>query len=156
MKCALVAFNQAELLAGQQLVEAGSVATGESLRDVVKAYVPSVRNLPWDAVFARRNDKRVGAFRRWLAASSRLNETKSARIQRAADDLWSAVKDLQTDTKAKILKGLAGNMPLPLPVNPFSIALSAKAVRDAHQFEKKYDWLLFLHSMHDATKSNFT
>jgi hypothetical protein len=55
--------------------------------------------------------------------------------------------------KTEVIKGIASNLPLLIPINPIGLTVSANAIADARRFEKKYDWLLFLHSIKKAAES---
>lgn len=149
--CALVGFYRAEIIAAEHVLTTAPRTRATLFRDEVQAFVPSVRDLPWEAVFALRKDKRVSAFRSWLSAHTGLvGGTDNSK--RVLDSLWSAIDDLAVNVKTEVIKGIVSNIPLPIPVNPVGIATSVKTIGDARKFEKKYDWLLFLHSIKKAAE----
>ena len=150
--CALVGFLRAEIVAAERAFATGPRTRATLFRDAVQAFVPSVRSLPWEAVFALRKDRRVSAFRSWLSARRDSVEATDDG-KRALDDLWSAIGELAVDVKTEVIKGFASNVPLPIPINPIGLALSAKAIAHARRFEKKYDWMLFLHLIKKAAES---
>ena len=42
-----------------------------------------------------------------------------------------------------VVKGVASNIPLPIPVNPVSIVCTGRDILKEINFEKKYGWLYF-------------
>jgi hypothetical protein len=149
--CAFLAFYSVEAVAAQSLVSPAPIHHTETMHTSVEEFVPSVRSLPWRAVLDLRKDRRVAAFRRWLFQQSGSDSKPKANNSKAIDTLWKAFGELKVSTPKEVIKGIASNLPLPIPLNPASVAISGKAIYDAHHFNKKYDWLIFLHTLQKAS-----
>jgi hypothetical protein len=81
------------------------------------------------------------------------SETDSSPSQAAIDSLWDAVSELKPDIVGETIETIISNAPLPIPINPAGIALSVKQLHDAYEFSKRYEWLLFLHTLRGKTKT---
>jgi hypothetical protein len=43
-----------------------------------------------------------------------------------------------------ILKSIASNIPLPIPINPVSIGIAVKELKEAYDRKERFGWLYFL------------
>ena len=80
-----------------------------------------------------------------------ISQLPKEHADRLINRLWNAVNALKLDVGSETLKALVSNLPLPIPVNPASIALAAKSIKDATSFQHDYGWLLFILASQTAT-----
>lgn len=139
--CAFLAFNKLEYTMGIETLTA-NVRSADLQFTVTETYVPSVRGLPWEAVFRLRKDRRVVAFRAWLEQRA----AQDVNTEHVINDLWRAFGELTPSTRGEVLKALASNIPMPIPVNPASVAISTRSVVRAGRFNRRNKWLIFLHA----------
>jgi hypothetical protein len=149
--CSLIAFNEVEEYAMARLVGMGNhdeFRSIDSIYSPVELFVPSIGELPWTAINDLRKDGRIGSFRRWLTSSgSKIPASKDE----ALEELWDAFGELRVSTGGEVVKGILGNLPLPIPVNPAGLALSGQSIVSSRRFDRRRGWLMFIHSMRSAS-----
>ncbi len=148
--CSLIGFTELDaVLASRFLDASGACIEFVNRLDVL---IPSVRHLPWALVLNLRNDGRIRDFRDWYwGRSIEARSTDDKLRNEMVSGLWNAVNALKLDVGSETLKALVSNLPLPIPVNPASIALAAKSIKDATHFQHDYGWLLFILASQTAT-----
>jgi hypothetical protein len=141
--CAVIGFTNVDaVLASKCLGEPGNRV---EFIERLNLLIPSVRKLSWSEVMHLRKDARIKDFRRWYWFNTIEATPNDAGLQdEMIRRLWSAFGKLSVNVKMETMKGLFSNIPLPIPVNPLSIALSLKSVKDAATFQREYGWLLFI------------
>jgi hypothetical protein len=148
--CSLVGFSDFDKLLADRVFNA-SDNRGMDFAARLDIVIPSVRALPWPDIMKLRTDARIRDFRNWYWERTLAARTDLDSFEREVmGALWAAVKTLRPKIAGETMKGFLSNLPLPIPVNPASIVLSAKAVRDAVQFQRDYGWLLFIMAARDA------
>jgi hypothetical protein len=58
-------------------------------------------------------------------------------------------KLLRSSTRSAWIKGILSNVPLPMPVNPVSIGLSAADIAKAYEDRQRFSWLDFYFELID-------
>lgn len=160
--CALIAFHRIEQIALIDLVNEAPVGKGsteqpvveeaEKLLHPVEMLVPRVSELPWDILLRMRRDRRVKDFRRWLAVESqKTGQLNKDSMHYAVDALWDAFGELKVNVGSEVLQGIVANLPLPMPINPFGLAISVKDVIGAVKFRRRFGWLSFLHKLNKVS-----
>ena len=69
----------------------------------------------------------------------------------AVDALWDAFGELKVNVGSEVLQGIVANLPLPMPINPFGLAISVKDVIGAVKFRRRFGWLSFLHKLNKVS-----
>jgi hypothetical protein len=151
--CSLVSFLRVEQVAVDKLVSVSRVDRMEGLYRPVEVFVPSVRGLPWEAIVQLRRHRGVKTFRRWLAGLQK-PASITPNADQAIESLWNAFGELKVSTGVEVIKGIIGNIPLPIPINPASVALSAHSITRSAKFNKRNGWLTFLHAAHRASSNS--
>jgi hypothetical protein len=119
-----------------------------SIADKVEYVIPSLKQLNWNELFEIRQDGRAKAFRHWINENK--EEIDSNGLQNLIyKEFWNVLTELKPNTSANVIKATLGNIPLPIPVNPISVATGIQDIYKARAFNKKYSWLLFIHDLQD-------
>ena len=106
--------------------------------------LPKAGDLTWQELFEIRCTPEAESFRRWLYSQDWARSGNKTIQQDIIGALLEIIDDCRPNLGAELLKGVASNIPLPLPINPASVVLSLKAIGEAQQFKEKYGWSLFL------------
>jgi hypothetical protein len=115
----------------------------------VEQRIPDLNSLSWERVLELRHHPKLADFRKKLDTLQKELDGKDAS---AAAQLLQELelKDLREfamlckpQRRECILRGLASNVPLPIPVNPASIVLSGMEIKRTYQLDKRFGWLYF-------------
>ena len=145
-QCDLICFNEAAAYAAKSRISSEISKADSSLLDTIEIAVPSVANLGWDHVFELRENRAVDAFRIWAGNHGDPKESRDI-----IEGLWSAFSDTIPNVKGAVLKGIASNIPLPIPVNPASVAFAAQDVRRALRYRQEHAVTIFFHELWRST-----
>jgi len=110
--------------------------------------IPDFDTFTWDEILELRDDKYVKAFRNAvyeLMGSS--NFLDSSLQQRVQTDLWSLANDARPNVRQSVLAAIGSNLPSPLIVNPISVGLALKDIRDNRERDNKYGHVFFIQKM---------
>jgi len=140
LDCAFFPLSEVEFAAANLILDASNAGTLKA----ANLLLPDAGNLTWQEVFEIRDTLQAESFRRWLHSRNWADSCNRTIEQQVIGALLEVVNDCRPNVGAEILKGIASNLPIPLPINPASIVLSLKAIGDAQRFQEKYDWSLFL------------
>lgn len=149
--CAMLADRtEARVLEGVFRISAPSSAHA-LFSEVMESRLPTPGNLSWERVFELRSSRFIDAFRRKISELDRLvKETADGRDIRAVldelerHDLRELALAMKPDARSAWARALATNLPLPIPLNPLSVALSAADVKSAYDRQRRFGWLYFL------------
>jgi hypothetical protein len=120
---------------------------------VVASEVPDFGLMDWDWILKIRSLPRRSPFLAWLrdGEDKRSASDVAQRIQRG---LWEIVQDAGGASVARTaVAGVLGNIPVPLPVNPFGLAQAAADTRRVSWREREYGWLFFLSDVKAMSRS---
>jgi hypothetical protein len=112
--------------------------------------LPDWGSISWEQIHSLRQSAEVAGFRRavesFSQASKDLDDLRIAeRIQTEfVSQLLAFVREHRPSPVAKGVVGLIGNVPLPIPVNPLSVAQALADVYKDWRSRKKYGWVLLL------------
>jgi hypothetical protein len=149
--CNILCFNEADAYAAKSRITTNaSPVTSQALKKI-EAAIPSSEDLGWDHVFELRKSKHILSFRDWLGSPENVEDRGEI-----IDGLWSAFGDVIENPRTTHLKGLISNLPLPLPINPASIALAARDSRKAVQFHASHGTSVFFYDLWRLTSSKST
>lgn len=140
VQCAYFAFNPVEFAAAYLLLKSDE---GTPFRSA-NFLLPNAEKLPWQEVFEIRGRPEAISFRRWFRSRMAGNANSQSIEADIIGALLEIIEDLRPNIGSEILKGIASNIPLPIPINPASVTLSAKSLANAVRFKKKYSWAAFL------------
>lgn len=108
-------------------------------------------DVSWDHVFGLRSSTFVEAFRKKISQLDRLIKESDNRRDIGAildeferRDLRELALTVKPDAKSAWARALTANVPLPIPVNPVAIALSAADLKGTYERRKRFGWLYFL------------
>jgi hypothetical protein len=118
---------------------------------VMQWRLPTAGNLSWERLFELRSSPFLDAFRQKMAELDRLvKEGGDERDARAIveelerNDLRELARTVTPDTQKAWAKAVMSNVPLPIPINPASVALSAIDVKTIYDRKQRFGWLYFL------------
>jgi hypothetical protein len=137
LDCSFFPLNVVEFAAARLIL--GMTST-EKL-NAANLLLPDAGELTWQEVFEIRDLSEAESFRRWLHSRNVSDRSIEHDIVGA---LLEIVEECRPNRGMELFKGVVSNLPLPLPINPASLALSLKSIAKAQQFHEKYDWSLFL------------
>jgi hypothetical protein len=140
LECAYFAFNEVEFAAADLLL----CQNERSSFRAANLLMPDAGELSWEEVFDIRERPEAISFRQWLHSRNWGNSDNKSIEEDVIGALLDVVEDCRPNVGSEILKGVASNIPFPIPVNPASLAISAKSIFDARRFRRKYDWTYFL------------
>ncbi|MCR1177770.1 hypothetical protein NE167_11830 [Clostridium botulinum] len=141
--------NLAEKLVLDNMFERSFQDNGyELFSKIIDFKIPDFNEISWDKVIELRKHPFLESFRTKI---SLLNESFNKNDTKVTNEIIEEVarKDMAEFVKLSkpapiksTIKGIASNMPLPVP-NPYAIYLSAVDVKRQIDFSKKYGWLYF-------------
>lgn len=118
---------------------------------VMQSRLPSPEALSWERVFELRASPFLEAFRLKIAELDRLireagggREVQDILDELERHDLRELAATVKPNPRGAWAKAVAANIPLPIPVNPVSIAMSAVDVKGAYDRHQRFGWLYFL------------
>lgn len=120
-----------------------------AFRNLISLRLPRLNSTDWDKVLDLRHHQFIEAFRvkiSELHTYSLRNDSKLLaevfdEIQR--HDLLEIAKLMRPAPGWTMCKAFVSNIPFPIPINPLSVALSAKDVFQQYKYAKKFGWLYF-------------
>jgi hypothetical protein len=118
--------------------------------EVVEQSLPNFDELSWEKVLELRNHQFLESFRSKLVeAQNRYREsdiTAAAEIvqEMGLNDLRTLARMVRPSGKMALIKFIASNIPLPIPVNPVSVGLGIKDLATERVRAAQFGWLYFL------------
>jgi hypothetical protein len=134
---------------------------GDIIREMEKINFIDFGGLSWDEIIILRKSEFIKDFRLKIFDWT-TDFLKTKDVVKFQYDLNKFINDAKFDfierkkpnLKTTSILGILGNIPLPIPVNPISIANSVKEIRDEIKIKKDFDWLFFIQKAHKMTKPN--
>lgn len=146
LKCDLVCFDEASSYAATNLENSRVSRIAPSASRKIELAIPSAENMSWENVFELRKNKNIDSFRQWI-------ETKGDWSgDEIIDGVWDAFAAIKPNVKGTILKGIASNIPLPIPVNPASMFFAAKDAQEVLKFRREHGAMIFFHDLRRVTQ----
>jgi len=127
----------------------GEVSDGgySNFGDIITTIIPDISSYSWDEIIELRYHNYWMHFRKKLTELSKyIGDKKTAQDifeEIIRKDLLEMAQCFRPQVTKNIVKGVASNIPLPIPVNPVSIACTGRDILKEINFEKKYGWLYF-------------
>lgn len=146
LQCDLVCFDEATAYAASNLESPRVSRIAPSASRSIELAIPTAEKLSWENVFELRKNKNVDSFRQWIETK---NDWSSMEI---IDGVWDAFSTIKPNVKGTILKGIASNIPLPIPVNPASMFFAAKDAQQAIKFHRDHGAMVFFHDLRQVTQ----
>jgi hypothetical protein len=125
----------------------------ELFSTILQAKIPDFTNWTWDEVIELRKHPFINNFRRKIVElSSNLNNlSQGSSIEEIVNNVCyeemveflNAFRPSSLSKGLSIINGVASNIPLPIPVNPYGVGLSVKDSKKQFDISKKYGWLYF-------------
>jgi len=116
--------------------------------------IPDFGQLSWSVLLELRKDDYIKSFRTKIAefTSSENMDVKNIIDHEVIKGLWELAERVKPNLPATSINGILTNIPLPLPVNPYGLALAAKEVIDAKRICDKYGWIFFIQNVKVASE----
>lgn len=146
LQCDLVCFDEASAYAASNLERSRVSRIAPSAATNIELAIPTAEKLSWENVFELRKNKNIGSFRRWRESKV---DWSSAEI---IDGVWDAFSAIKPNVRGTVLKGIASNIPLPIPVNPASMFFAAKDAQQAIKFQREHGAMIFFHDLRMVTQ----
>lgn len=70
-----------------------------------------------------------------------------------SDQLWALVRMVKTDPKLTICKGIIGNIPLPIPINPVGVVSTIVDIKKERELKKEFEGIFILAELKKYLKS---
>ncbi|MFB0544350.1 MAG: hypothetical protein ACETVN_01435 [Asgard group archaeon] len=112
--------------------------------------IPDLNSYSFDEIIELRRHPFFNEFRqKMVELYDKLNSGESQNVQELVDeisrkDMEEMVRLFRPNPLKTVIKAIASNVPLPIPINPVSILFSAGDVKTELKISKKYGWLYFL------------
>ena len=98
--------------------------------------------LPWREILKLRRSSFVDEFRDRMKTMR--SESEGSVMNALWSDLWRFAQENRPSPRRTLLSGVLGNLPLPLVLNPVSVAQSVRDVWRANHQEGSFGWLYFV------------
>lgn len=144
--CSLICFDEATAFAAKRRIFGRISRATEAQLEELTIAIPSLEKIEWEHVYELRKNPYISNFRDWINGNA--NPRRADEVQQG---LWSAFSDIVPKKKSTILKGIASNIPMPIPINPASLAIAANDVRNVANFQKQHGVSIFLHDLWNLT-----
>jgi hypothetical protein len=118
--------------------------------------LPDLTAVSWETILGLRSSPLLDAFRRKLGELQDMlpngneNEIRDLLREVELQDLRALAISAKPRPGLASLKGIIGNVPLPLPINPASLGFSIVDTVVEHRRKKQFGWLYFLFELQDA------
>ena len=118
--------------------------------DVMVGKIPDLSNYSWDRIVELRHHPFFDKFREKITALNfqlDLGESESVCEiveEIARKDMIEMIRMFRPDPSMSVIKALASNIPLPIPLNPASALFSVQDVKRQAELSRKYGWLYFM------------
>lgn len=125
----------------------------EPAKVLFQSTIPSLRHLPWSEVVRLRSTGLFDVLREkmrslTLAAEGDLDEAKRKLAHAEAEAVEEIVNRARPKIGSSLFEGIAGNIPLPLPIpNPISIYSAIKTVIAQNRQDRDFGWLYMLRDL---------
>lgn len=126
------------------------VGAFELFSEIAIQRVPNFNQLSWERIFELRNHPFLGNFREKIASiqgsiqSFDVKTTNEVIEEIEMYDLRELAKLCKPSPRSAIMKLIASNIPLPIPLNPISLGLGIDDYTTEQKKANKFGWLYFL------------
>jgi hypothetical protein len=133
-----------------RVFESSQTAGVEAFSAIASARIPNLKSISWERVLELRHHPHLEKFRSKLSSLEvevRKGDTLTVTeviSEIELSDLRRLALLVEPSLKSSIVKAVVSNIPMPIPMNPISVALGAKDVANAHKIQKSFGWLYFL------------
>lgn len=115
--------------------------------NIITAMIPDISEYTWDEIIEIRHHNYWMDFRKKLTKLSESIEDKKQGQdifnEIVRKDLIEMAQHFRPQVTKNIIKGVASNIPLPIPLNPVSVVCTGYDIMKEIDFEKKYGWIYF-------------
>lgn len=127
-------------------------AKEESPTQTLELLIPDFERLSWDEVISLRKNRFYDLFKEWYAKQCvRLDAGAGADVveQEAFAALWKLTKEVQPNVTSTVVKGIIGNLPIPIAGQIYGIGSAAMDVYTDISLKNRYGWLFWLSEARD-------
>jgi len=118
--------------------------------DIFTYEIPNLEAYPWERIIELRYHPFFESFRRKLTELCDRIELEGSKFNRdfvekvIIKDMKEMIRLFRPRPSLTLVKAIVCDVPLPIPVNPFSILSSLLDLKQQRDISKKYGWLYFL------------
>ena len=129
--------------------------TFELFSEFMQARLPNLSTISWNKVIELRHSEFIHRFRQKMyEVQKRISEGKIKAVGELVEemlrsDLKALAKSVQPAPTSTLIKGIASNSPLPIPVNPISAISTIQQIYKEYDMHKKYGWIYFTLEVED-------
>lgn len=147
--CFIPNFREKRVL--EELFEADTkLETFEIFSEFMQGKLPTLSNASWNKIVELRHSEFIHRFRQKLYEVQKCifeGEVKAVGElveEMLRSDLKALAKSFQPAPFSTLIKGIASNWPLPIPVNPISAISSIQQIYKEYDIHKRYGWIYFM------------
>jgi hypothetical protein len=124
--------------------------TGSPYVEMILGGIPRVGELSWNQIVELRAHPKYEMFRQKCFEVAALLDAghRDDASRLLTDAINTSLRKVALAVRPAIgitaIKGVLGNIPLPIPVNPLSIWSSAESIHREHKLERAHGWLYFV------------
>ena len=111
------------------------------------AIIPDISEYSWDEIIEIRHHDYWTQFRKKLTELSEsigdIKQGQDILEEIVRKDLIEMAQRFRSQVTKNIVKGVASNIPLPIPINPISVVCTGYDIMKEIDFNKKYGWIYF-------------
>jgi hypothetical protein len=118
--------------------------------EILRYRAPDLESQPWEKIVELRYHPFLGSFRDKVnELHAKISAGDKGSISELVDEIFLAdmekmIRLFRPSTSRTIVKGIASNVPLPIPINPASVVFALQDVMKERDIKGKYGWLYFL------------
>jgi hypothetical protein len=149
--CALLADRGESRVAEGVFAISAPPTEHQLFAELMQSRLPAPGDLAWERIIELRSSRFLNAFRAKLGELDRLirdgqkaGDIRAIVDELERDDLRELARLVEPNAKSAWAKAVAANLPLPIPLNPVSVALSAIDVKASYDRQQRFGWLYFL------------
>jgi hypothetical protein len=122
----------------------------DTFSEILSLHLPDLGHLPWDDVLALRQSRFAESFRTKVVEihhrtqKGDLGGVRDIALELERSESVALIKAVKPNSKRNIFKSVVSNAPLPIPINPISIATAIHDAKSEMELERRYGWLYFL------------
>lgn len=118
-----------------------------NFKNIITTMIPDISGYSWDEIIELRHHNFWLQFRKKITDLSESNRDKKLEQdifeEIVKKDLLDMIEYFRPNVSKNIVKGIASNIPLPIPINPASIVCAGHDIMKEIDFNKKYGWIYF-------------
>jgi hypothetical protein len=126
----------------------------ESPTHTLELLIPDFERISWDEIISLRQNRFYDLFKEWYAEQCvklDAGATSGDVAQEATAALWRLTKEVQPNVSATVVKGIIGNLPIPVFGQIYGFGSAAVDVFSDISLKNRYGWLFWLSEARNKT-----